>query len=470
MNETKSIFKRLWFRIVIVIVAIVALYFIFNQFDGSTPAEYYTEKDLNPLVLDNTNGFYRLWTLAEPYDVDIQSDAVLDKYRRLFDPAGDHRKHVEEWDLEEFKKMDPAADLKLPYQTIVKEDWSDYLQANREQVLNYKEKYKVSLQRYRRLIESDVFQDFTAVDLGPKLPVPNLLAWLRVCKLYIAVNILDAHDGNWEQGASNIIDNLLFYKKNTVNVRPLITNLISKAHAAMSAEALASLMNHPECPESVFRMIFDRLPDRGEDDFGTKNSYVWEKVWGGHWPLKELYLQREYSGFEKFLVSTTFQPNRTYKYFHEMISTLVKYEKIPPHQWPENVFQDERLSRVNGAFWWLRNPGGKIMFEKALKSFDNLSTVIWKGYRVKTVYDMVRISAELHLEYNPEKSIGENLKSLDTYNRLLDPCSGKPYKWNKQKQVLYSFATDGRDNNGETKLYKSKVDVDFVVPLLVYVK
>ena len=62
---------------------------------------------------------------------------------------------------------------------------------------------------------------------------------------------------------------------------------------------------------------------------------------------------------------------------------------------------------------------------------------------------MTRISAELHLNYTPGKPVQDILNGLETYQTLLDPCSGKPYIWNGQKQILYSLGIDRDDYGGK---------------------
>ena len=108
---------------------------------------------------------------------------------------------------------------------------------------------------------------------------------------------------------------------------------------------------------------------------------------------------------------------------------------------------------------------GKMLVEKMA---INLTLIILKSYRIKTLYHMILISAELHSKYKPAQSIEENLKGLETYHTLLDPCSGKPYKWNGKKQVLYSLGTDRDDDAGKSN-YKS-IDTDFAIPVILYVK
>ena len=63
------------------------------------------------------------------------------------------------------------------------------------------------------------------------------------------------------------------------------------------------------------------------------------------------------------------------------------------------------------------------------------------------LYDLVRISAALHLEDNPGEPVEKVLERLPAY-KTIDPCSGKPYKWHPQKRMLYSIGTDRMDNGG----------------------
>jgi hypothetical protein len=130
---------------------------------------------------------------------------------------------------------------------------------------------------------------------------------------------------------------------------------------------------------------------------------------------------------------------------------------------PQQVLSP-RPSRKGGFFWWLRNPVGKIVLDMAAA---NLGAIVFKSHRVKSLYDMTRISAELHLRYDPGKSVQENLNLLATY-QTMDPCSGKPYIWNDEKQVLYSVGFDRVDGGG---LYdRTTVQTDIVLPCVLYIR
>jgi len=81
---------------------------------------------------------------------------------------------------------------------------------------------------------------------------------------------------------------------------------------------------------------------------------------------------------------------------------------------------------------------------------------------------LTRISVELHLEYDPNKPVMETLMGLESY-KIQDPCSGKPYTWDEQKQRLYGFGTDKDDDNGKMD-YRYPLDSDFAIPVILYIK
>ncbi|UCH98001.1 MAG: hypothetical protein JSV88_14425, partial [Candidatus Aminicenantes bacterium] len=114
-----------------------------------------------------------------------------------------------------------------------------------------------------------------------------------------------------------------------------------------------------------------------------------------------------------------------------------------------------------------RFPGSRWLFGCWNYAFK--MGAIFKSYMKKAVYDMVRISAELHLKYDPDKPVQEILNGLEAY-KTLDPCSGKPYKWNDEKQLLYSIGTDRVDNAGETNIYRKIAGSDYAIPVILYLR
>jgi hypothetical protein len=116
----------------------------------------------------------------------------------------------------------------------------------------------------------------------------------------------------------------------------------------------------------------------------------------------------------------------------------------------------ERENKSKRLFWWLQNPVGKMYYSTGSINFF---TVILKSYNVKTLYQMTKISAALHLENVPAESIPDFLAS-----QVSDPCSGNPFLWNSRKQVLYSVGIDRTDNGGE--ILPHSITTDYVLPLV----
>lgn len=94
-------------------------------------------------------------------------------------------------------------------------------------------------------------------------------------------------------------------------------------------------------------------------------------------------------------------------------------------------------------------------------AIPSLKTAIYKTTILKSLYDLTRISAELHLRYSPEKSVEDILPQLEAY-KTTDPCSGQPYLWNQDKKILYGIGPDRIDNRGHFK-YGNFENIDFAI-------
>ena len=69
--------------------------------------------------------------------------------------------------------------------------------------------------------------------------------------------------------------------------------------------------------------------------------------------------------------------------------------------------------------------------------------------------------------YDPAKSVQENLDLLASY-QTVDPCSGKPYIWNEDKQILYSIGIDRVDGGGTYD--RETIRTDVVLPCVLYLR
>ena len=85
--------KKIILRVLLILLALLVIWIVVNQFDAKLNPNLFTIKDIPGASFDNSNGFYILWALGEPPDVDIMSDEVIEKYRKLFDPQYDNKSH-----------------------------------------------------------------------------------------------------------------------------------------------------------------------------------------------------------------------------------------------------------------------------------------------------------------------------------------------------------------------------------------
>ena len=225
----------------------------------------------------------------------------------------------------------------------------------------------------------------------------------------------------------------------------------------MTLQGLNSLMNQKECPKEVFQQVSDGLPPIQWREFGNGPQLLAEGFSISQSPLKESRL--------------FFQPNRTQQYYYDFFERLYLADKTPPYKWKSHPLETKSVK--SGWFWWLQNPSGKTMFQnfRGERTSKNLFTASFKGYAVKTFYDMTCIAAELHLNYTPDKPVTEILAGLETYKTLPDPCSGNPYIWNEDKQILYSIGFDREDNGGgESTRYTQIEGVDYAIPVILYLR
>ena len=468
-------------RVLVLLVALGAAYIGFNQIDAP-PARFDVGEGLDTSSLqsladsvwdqasfDKNNGYYRMWSLTEPVDVDIESEELLLKYRQMHDPQFDNDKYIKEWNNDENSWSVNTKKFKGPFNKYIQKrskilkkngvfdswsgssprDWARMILAQKVSVIELKSLYQVFLDRYQKLVDSEIFEDFTIVRYDAT--VPNLRGWLQVGRLYNTVHMLDALEGNWEEGVSHLLDHIEFTKKTIKTGRTIILNLVGKAMMRESLYGLASLMNEPEFPKTLYKKIINGLPPITHEEYGTKGLVV-----------------EAYSASQVKKGNLLLQKNRTQQYFYDFFAKLVKSEKIPPYQWESHPLENNNVK--TGWFWWLQNPAGKILFHKSQKppAKNNLFLTVYKSYWLKADYDMTRIAAELHLNYVPGKPVQKILDNLTTYRTWIDPCSGKPYKWNQQKQALYSFGIDRDDDGGNYN--KNTLNTDIPIPVILYIR
>lgn len=453
--------KKIMIRVLLVLLVLIIGYLAFNQIDARPCAPALGAPPvLAPEVFEKTNGYYRLWTLIEPKEADIESDAAILPYRLLFDPAFDNDRYIKEFEQKKYKKKYKyPEELKKVFSAMKFDvDWLSALSQYQEQLTKAREEYGFMLARYEKMINCENFSDFTLIRYDS--PIPNLLAWLHMAKLSIALDIMAAQNGNSQAAAAHLLQHLRFASKVIPNSRTLITNLVAKAVARMSIWALNNIMNQKDCPPDVFQTILESTPTLAYEEYGSRFPFTCETYWVSELDLSAM------NWLSAVKYKLFFQKNRTRNIRMRYMEGIIRCEETPPHLWKEDI--QKLPKQAQGAFWWLQNPLGK----KDLDDFpaDNFIVVIYKSYALKTSHDMLHIAADLHRSYDPARPVQSQLNDLPSYRELLDPCSGKPYVWNEAKQILYSIGIDRRDNQGETKDYQSWQDSDYAFPVITFVK
>ena len=466
--------KKTVLIVLLALLGLLLLYVGFNRIDAKADPGLFSAKDLPDADYDYENGYYRLWTLGLDDTVDVEAVAVKERYRRLFDPQFDNDKEIGAFAFTRHNKVETNITERLgrdllqeigrigrvgdapppPLATML---------VKREAFLRFRERQPRILQRYQRLLSSGFFQDFSLPRAD--CPIPNLVTWLRLAKLHIGLSLVDAADGKWAEAADAMIRQMEFAKKAVAGSRVLITNLVAKAVLNLSVQGLAYLMNQEECPAEVFSRVLAALPPIRYEEYGSRNGLIGEFLFFHE--IVDLaakgFKLSDVIGVKGFHPAPLLQKNRTLNDYFRQLQALLRLETDPLQGDPGEALAPRK--RQKGAFWWLRNGTGKILLDV---SSSNLGVVVFKSLRARSIYDMTRISAELHLRHDPSRSVQENLNLLETYRQTPDPCSGKPYIWNGKKQVLYSEGLDRIDGGGTYDKTSARTDV--VLPVVLYIR
>ncbi len=341
--------------------------------------------------------------------------------------------------------------------------WNHQILAKHNTIEKLKSEFSILLERYQKLINSEFFSDFTLPRYDS--PIPNLLAWIQISKLFNIISMQMALEGDWENGISRVIDHINFFKKAIKGSRVLITNLVAKNNFRHSLQVLSSLLNHPQCPQTTYKSVLDRLIPIRYEEFGSAASFKIEYLTAVNY-IDRILNSKDTGVLKKIGLTLFFQPNRTKYYIFTPYSEIINMEKQPPYQWSQGIeeLKQKYTKKKRNWFWWVRNPGGKIIVEESIVS-ANMFSLMSKSFHLKTLYDMCRILAELRLYYQPDTSVKQILKGLESY-KTVDPCSGNPYIWNSEKQILYSLGVD-RDDDGGTFSYNAYYDTDYILPVML---
>jgi len=469
--------KKIIIRVVLVFLGLLLIYTVFNQFDAGVPVSKFTPDDLLKPVYSADNGFYKLWSLSEPDDVDVTSTEVFSKYDRLCNPAHDTSKFIEIHNrnrastylefsrarLERLKEKIPKRGkdwTNHPEQGGV--NWIDNILLKRDETVVMGQELAVWTARYQKLIDSTIYVDNMLLRFDA--PIPNLLAWLITAKYYNIQQMMLAVDGNWEEATTRLLAHTASCKRMIKGSHVLINNLVGKAVLTHTLRALGAIMERKECPKSIYRQIFNGLPPITYLEYGSHYNFIAEIFF-----LQSIYQLgydaegKKLSPIGHFFNNLFLQKNRTAQIAAKNLETAMTYEETPPYLWKTPY--TEPGDYASGWFWWLQNPSGKILLDSI--KIPNFANVTAKSNRAKAYYDMTRIAAELNMNYTPELPVEQILSKLDSY-KTIDDCSGRPYRWNEQKQLLYSIGINKKDDGGTESV--DKLEGDYIFPCTLFVK
>ena len=461
-------------RFLLVLFILFALFILFNQFDITLPPNSYTEKDLGPTIFDKSNGFYLVFALSEPPGADLLSDEIINKYRGLFDPRlGDTDRIRFLWDQMAYRKMFRKYLKKARFINQKKTDWVTFVKSRKKEIVELKSHFSFLLDRCKKLLACEIVSDFSTpciVAYHPSLPqeyyypYPDETALLTVTRLYTALRILEILDGRTD-AVQSILDQISFAKKLIKSARTSYTNLLGKKVLCLSLQALNSLMNREGCPREIFYQVLKGLSSLKYEEFGSRKAFI------GYYLTVKDWIENKIESARRPLLGEVghlfLQKKRTQYYYFNYVSKCIEYEKQLPFKWKPHQLAARNLQK--GSFWWLQNSVGKFLFSKDIK--PDLQSDILASYQTKALYDLTRISAELHLNYIHKKPVKEILNHLESY-RTPDPYSGNPYIRDEKKAILYSVGANRTDDGGvvnNCQLPEEKM-LDIVIPCVLHDK
>ncbi len=448
--------KKIFFSLLVILLAAIAVIVAINLIDESLNPDAFTLADLPPLNFEASNGYYIVCGLMEPEDVDFQSEAFIKPIREYYGSS--------------FREMLYNDDFKLPYYMKA---WSHYARSVRqidfpasfqinlighltpqwELVEKVEQELKLPLKRWRKLLACEVVQDFTLPYNAAQ--VPHVSPVLNLARIYTYLALKKAVAGNWKEGAADLLGQVELGKKLNTHGRSNVSSMFGCIVNEISLRGLISMLNHPECPETVVKQILDGLPPIKYEEYGNHYAFI-------GYCINDLNNVDLIKKFETGLLGKLFfQLNTTKNYYHELYSKCIAYDRQDPYLWkrdPKVELREFVKSKITGLLWRLKNSMGKMSF--AMTSVSD--SPFLRSNRLRARYMMTRILAELRLKYTEGRDVQDVLDELDTY-KTMDPCSGKPFVLNKKSWVLYSIGVDRKDGGGIERNTTDNTDV--AIPL-----
>jgi hypothetical protein len=295
-------------------------------------------------------------------------------------------------------------------------------------------------------LERDVVSDFSV----PRFWI-DCQALITVSKLYTVLLVKEAVEGSEEGSVSSLLKQLKFSKKLIKSARSPAVNHAGKIIMQVSLKGINSLMNRDGCSPEIFSCVFEFLTPITYEEYGSRNGFIGLYLAYDWWFNNQLDKNIERGNIEigsrlGRVARLFLQTQRTLNYYFAYISKCIDYEKRPPFEWESAQITAESINK--GLFWWLRNPAGKLVFSDKNYLKPDLTNRISASIETKIIYELARISAEIHLSHANGEPAEKIPGKLESY-RALDPYSGKPYKWSRDKGILYSMGPNRKDDGGE---------------------
>lgn len=489
--------KRILFWGAAAVACLVLIVFGLNLFDAP-PAPLSTAPLLPGAALGPDNGFFILWGFAEPPASDPAGQAyrglLLDmfaaraKERRSRSPYGQWLTRLNL----EYREHWQGARLNFPQGAH--EDICAFFVSRRAEIAGRRQRFAVLQKRYEQVLRSSRLEDFSPVGFElPKL-CSNLAA--GQARLFAASRLLAALDGEWLPASEDLLAAAAAGFRLLSSGRTLAANSLGKDMIELSLRALAALLNRPECPSDLVRLVLQRLPVRPVGQFGTaavraftclnfaaalarlkKNRIV------DPWLLKDFFrepaalfaLERfvAISGLRLFTAAHAMaaffvQENETLTTACVFWENVGRLETMPPWQWGSKpgAALHRGLDTVQAPFWWLRNPLGKMMVRSAVPfTWPVLQHYVYRSHGLKVRYDLVRLLARARLQAGPDSGLTqEALRGLLASAAERDPFSGLPFLFSRESGMLYSIGPNGSDDGGREQQAIWR-DSDIAVPI-----
>jgi hypothetical protein len=439
------------------------------------------EQDLPASSLDASNGAFWLLFLGEPESEGLSIERKAASYGREIRKL----ERVERLTWQAPPRTRPLGVRywqtisDVPFPSGPEGDWPGFLRSERVRLTGLRTGLAVLLGRYERMIRCPSVADF-----GYRYEWDRayaLSSFVRAtARLHAALCLLDAQDGGWVRAFDELRAGSVFGQRLMAAAQTLFFHNLGRSLVEAALEGFAVLLNLPGCPSEIAASLRDALPP-SPALFSARSALLGEFLWaseriehGDRWlqgelalrellPAKggdrarltidlllgrelgpETYVRLREAAFEMML-----QKNRTKAYFREALDWLVALDTDPPFKWGAAAAAPPDFSRLD--FGWLWNPSGKLLYESFGPVRQKRS--IERDYLARALHDLVRIAATLRLAPS-------GARPEETDPGVRDPFSGRPYRWDAERSLLWSVGVDGKDDQG-------RAGADLILPVRV---